>query len=549
MDADIPAVPQSWDAHVWKNAPAPVRCVPSASLLQTCLRALCEHPETLERTLTRLPRELAQELLTELLAQRRRLTDRELRAFHDCSLAFLDLSFLPVGDVLLTEVCASHQASLLRLSLGGTAVLDLSALRDCTQLKSLSLRGCAAVDFAALASLSRLEVLNLHGCVFVNDSTVAHLASCVALRVLDLTLCKGVRNLEPLGALPLRTLSLGWTSVDDSAMAHVAAMPWLTSLQLERTRISDAGIETLSRMACLTSLSLAGCAVGTCGSSLARLRSLTSLSLAQTRFNDAGLGSLAAGPSLRRLDLSSTQVTDVGLRENAGALSSLLELSVESTSCRGSSLAAYRLLQSLNLADTETSDACMEQVGSLPLHTLSLAFCSITSAALRRWPLPVSLRSLSLQDARGVATMAELSHLCQLESLVLPDSTLDGSLTLVTCLRGSLHTLEVSSSSITDASFAHVAQLPLLRHLSLARSRLTDASIPLLCAALRQLQTLNLSGTDVTGAGLRMLAAEASAELLSVSLFRTTNVSAEDVQRAAELRPALRILHCVLPRV
>ena len=151
-------------------------------------------------------------------------------------------------------------------------------------------------------------------------------------------------------------------------------MPWLTSLQLERTRISDAGIETLSRMACLTSLSLAGCAVGTCGSSLARLRSLTSLSLAQTRFNDAGLGSLAAGPSLRRLDLSSTQVTDVGLRENGGALSSLLELSVESTSCRGSSLAAYRLLQSLNLADTETSDACMEQVGSLPLHTLSLAF-------------------------------------------------------------------------------------------------------------------------------------------------------------------------------
>ena len=123
MDADIPAVPQSWDAHVWKNAPAPVRCVPSASLLQTCLRALCEPPETLERTLTRLPRELAQELLTELLAQRRRLTDRELRA-----------------DVLICGDDAEAVSSVLALTstIAGLDPIDAGALANAAGVEALT---------------------------------------------------------------------------------------------------------------------------------------------------------------------------------------------------------------------------------------------------------------------------------------------------------------------------------------------------------------------------------------------------------------------------
>jgi Leucine-rich repeat (LRR) protein len=82
----------------------------------------------------------------------------------------------------------------------------------------------------------------------------------------------------------------------DSELAHLKALTRLQSLNLVRTKITDAGPENLKGLAQLQSLSLE----------------------LETNVTDAGMMNLEGLCELQRLDLVDTSVTDVGLRNLKG---------------------------------------------------------------------------------------------------------------------------------------------------------------------------------------------------------------------------------------
>src|SRR3954470_22968965 len=87
----------------------------------------------------------------------------------------------------------------------------------------------------------------------------------------------------------LETLSLEFTSVTDSGLAHISGLARLRRLDLSGTLITDAGLIRLQR-----------------------LTLLEELSLHQSAVTDAGLVHIGGLPQLRRIELGGTPVTDAG---------------------------------------------------------------------------------------------------------------------------------------------------------------------------------------------------------------------------------------------
>lgn len=495
--------------------------------------------------------DLAQLMFHELASRSGGVRVDVLHAFRGCFLYTLDLSHCQgLDDNLASAVIAEHSRALQTLSLESGAMLSdavLVALRGCPQLRTLSLSGCSSVTdrgVSCLRSCDCLQHVSLSGCVNISDASMYALAACRGLRSLDLNQCKGISDVGPLGGLQLQSLKLGWTAVDDESMSDVASMTSLETLVLDRTVVGDRGVATVcSGCMRLAVLCLSGCPVGNAiGPNLAALDHLREVNLSHTHFGDPGLAAWCSHsqPQMRLLNLSHTEVTGTGLRLHGEAMNALHELDLDGLLTGGEALIPFRQLRHLILADTAIMDACMEHVCNLPhLETLSLAFCAVTSASLRRWPLPASLKRLDLDTTRSIS-LGELVHLTRLESLTLPDGLTDSSIVLLSRFRESLTSLDLCSSSVTDAGMVHITHLVRLTRLSLSHSKITDAALLLLCASLRHLQTLNLSGTAVTDAGLQTLVDSAPAGLISVCLIGTS-VTEAAVRRSAESRPSMRV--------
>ena len=163
-------------------------------------------------------------------------------------------------------------------------------------------------------------------------------------RIESLDLCDASRwvsdaSLQALASVPTLT-SVRLTSckhITDAGLSFAPKLPALQTLDVSWTEVGDAGVTaSISRCASLTSLNLTGLA-GLSDSGVSALLTLTKLerlSLACTKISDAALDYLTyytrypdAGPAhmgvhnLKRLELSSTQITDTG----AGKLVAVIE--------------------------------------------------------------------------------------------------------------------------------------------------------------------------------------------------------------------------------
>ncbi|HEV2293695.1 MAG TPA: c-type cytochrome domain-containing protein [Tepidisphaeraceae bacterium] len=85
-------------------------------------------------------------------------------------------------------------------------------------------------------------------------------------------------------------------------------------------------------------------------------------------------------------------------------------------------------------------------------------------------------------------------------------------------LARNIQVLNLAGTDVTDAGAAVIAQMPNLQRLRLERTKVTDAGMSHL-AKLDQLQYLNLYGTEITDAGLKPL--QALPELQQIYLWRT----------------------------
>jgi hypothetical protein len=128
------------------------------------------------------------------------------------------------------------------------------------------------------------------------------------------------------------SIDLHRTKTTDADLAMLKDLTSLTSLNLYGTRITDAGLPSLRGLTSLRVLHLSDTAITDDGlSHLQTLTNLTELGLNNARITDKGLFSLAKLKSLQTLALSGRAITDKGL-VNLKGLRDLKHLTLTDTS-------------------------------------------------------------------------------------------------------------------------------------------------------------------------------------------------------------------------
>lgn len=378
--------------------------------------------------------------LTTLDIRDREITDTELKALQEklpnCTV-FSDEATVEVKDLSLGGV--DFKSDVTELDLSGRGVTDISALADCTALKSLDLS-----DNAELSDISAL----------VNMPELARL---------DLGSTK-VSSLSPIMALT----KLQYLDLSKSAVTNLAALSGLTEL---------------------TELKLDGCAV-TNLSVLSGLMKLTGLSLRDTAIKDTDLASLEGLTALRTLDLT-------GCFDITGAAVDALKEKLPSCQVSASEeIYGVRLGESVyNLTDTFV-DASGQNVQSL--EEIS-RFKSLQTLLLNNNPY-LNLKGLGAQtsltalelDSCGLGSIDELRTLTALTSL----SLMHNDLREIEALGGmkDLRELHLSyNANLSDLS--PLSSCTGLEHLSLNGCGVWDLSA---LKDLKNLQTLDLENCPIT---------------------------------------------------
>ena len=317
------------------------------------------------------------------------------------------------------------------------------------------------------------------------------------------------------------------------------------------------------------------------------------IDLSSTWTTDADMARLGRLTSLRKLDLSHTKITDIGL-EHLRGLPQVVDLSLhfaeyisdggvahikgwtrlERLTLRGTKvtsrvfdhLKGLEALRSLDLSSTEITDAGFESLASLPhLETLAIGGNRILGPALSLLKLLPALRHLDVGGIQRVdsglwgialndSNMRKIGELTRLETLKLnganiSDRGLDRpghelarrkEVTSLPNLKGlvNLRGLVLNRTPLTRPALDALRELPQLRHLSLEYATGVDDQAIAALLVLEQLESLQLSGTAVTDDGLRQLAALEHLKALRVG---GTAVTQGAVEKFRESHPGCTV--------
>jgi Leucine-rich repeat (LRR) protein len=223
---------------------------------------------------------------------------------------------------------------------------------------------------------------------FVTDKVtdVAPLRVFVALKVLD---CEGTHtdwrsngqlaDLTPLKGMNLTGLTwlnLNRTKVVDAGLAHFEDCKNLTNLGLLCTQVGDAGLAHFKGCKNLTQLNLHGTQVSDAGLAYFKDgKNLTHLWLGDTKVGDVGMAHFAGCKNLTVLGLERTKVGDAGLAHFSGC-KNLTGLNLHGTQVSDAGLAHFRdckSLAGLSLLNTQVTD--LSPLKGMPLKELSCDFC------------------------------------------------------------------------------------------------------------------------------------------------------------------------------
>jgi len=176
------------------------------------------------------------------------------------------------------------------------------------------------VDLKHLKRLPHLKELHLNG-VPISDEGLRHLANSKRLTNLQL----GSESV-----LFCKRHSFG-TKVNGSGFVHLSQLPNLTTLNLDRSFLTDAEMVHLAGLANLEELCISNTKVSGPGLiHLEKLPNLKVLNLTASKITDAGLKPLSGLSQLRTVSLYNTSITDAGL-VHLKAMSHLEELYIQST--------------------------------------------------------------------------------------------------------------------------------------------------------------------------------------------------------------------------
>ena len=235
---------------------------------------------------------------------------------------------------------------------------------------------------------------------------------------------------------------------------------------------------------------------------------------------DSDLASLAAIPTLYRLDLSDTRISDHGLRQlkNAPAITDLNLRYAELITDEGiSALKTWRHLKRLNLEGTKVTDSTLPQLSTLSsLEALNIGSVLVTDAGLEALTSLTNLKELTLGGNK--LTDAGLQALRQLPGLTFLDlggvqredsgiwsiSLSQPGLEAIATLKD-LRQLRLQGSLIGARGLDSLKALPRLERLDLHDCPRIEADALPILAAMKTLRSLDLTGTKVTSTGLEKL--------------------------------------------
>ncbi len=261
--------------------------------------------------------------LFSLLLDGTRVTDAGVaRLAESRTLQWLSLDDTSIGDLSLASLAKVPQ--LTQLWLDGTQITaqGLASLEN-LKLQFLGLNRTALGDEAvpALVKLRGLDRLDLQQ-TRLTDAGLAGLLALPALNTLTLNgtqvsgagFCRAAER-GHLARSALKELAISDTRLNDDAMACVARIPRLENLWARNTQITAKGLRPLA--ACpLKKLDLAGATVGDDALEvLAPMKSLRILNLDETRISDAGIPALKAMGHLESTSLRGTKLSSRALEE------------------------------------------------------------------------------------------------------------------------------------------------------------------------------------------------------------------------------------------
>ncbi len=229
----------------------------------------------------------------------------------------------------------------------------------------------------------------------------------------------GLAALRKMVKLP--SLSLEHSTLDDDALAEIAAFTSMERLFLGESRIQGPGLVHLKNLRGLNYLSLKDLKIKDADlKHVAPLRQLDHLGLDGTPIGDAGLVHLKTLTRLRRIWLNGTNVTDAGLA-HLKDLKSLSRIELPETAIDGSGLMHLKDLPGLthlSLNSVQFSAAGWEALGELTrLEQLELKRSSISDADLVHLRKLKNLENLYLADTRvtqdGIARLKKALPDCQ----------------------------------------------------------------------------------------------------------------------------------------
>jgi Leucine Rich repeat len=247
---------------------------------------------------------------------------------------------------------------------------------------------------------------------------------------------------------------------------------------------------------------------------LRQLPHLEEINLHQFQGPHDTLANLARFPSLKRLDLTWSSLTDVelnGLRN----LTQLEELSIEATAASDAGIEALAGLTSMRRLD----------IGANGITDRGLC----TLRGLKR------LEHLYIESTRITDDGLEcLKDLTNLRELMLPDRLIGRGLIHLKGLH-KLHFLEISRSQLIDSDLAFLKDLNELEDLYLVDCpQLGDAGLENL-RHLKTLRKLNLSGSRVSSAGLHCLSGLTNLEMLVLEGTRVSDSGLEALRPLSKL--------------
>lgn len=251
-----------------------------------------------------------------------------------------------------------------------------------------------------------LTVARLDSNPKVNNASLAHFQGCQNLTTLDLQRNKlsdaGLVHFKDCKKLEVLHL-LSNRDVTDEGLAHFGDCENLTSLNLADTRLSDAGL-----------------------SRFRNLKNLTDLHLGATRVTDAGLSHLKDCKNLMGLNLSQTGISDVGLVHFKDC-KNLIHLGLDQTQVTDAGLAQFKdckKITHLSLEQTQVTDAGLVPFqGSSNLTRVSLDSTQVTDAGLAHLKDCNNLSFLTLRDLRVTdAAVADLANMSRLKIFSLANT-------------------------------------------------------------------------------------------------------------------------------